>query len=139
MDERRRTSQTSGLGDDVERLAAKVIGAALELHSLVGLGYLENVYEEALCVELETRDIPFVRQAPVALRYKERLIGEGRLDLLVGDILVVELKAVEVLNSVHTAQVLSYLKMTGLQLGLLINFNVASLKYGIRRVILSKH
>jgi GxxExxY protein len=129
----------TGLAEDVERLATRVIGAALEVHSELGPGYIENVYEEALCVELEMRSVPFVRQAPVALNYKGRLVGEGRLDLLVGDSLIVELKAVEALTSVHTAQVISYLKMIGLQLALLINFNVASLRQGIRRIILSKH
>jgi GxxExxY protein len=139
MDERRRSSAPTGLSEDVERLATRVIGAALEVHSELGPGFIENVYEEALCVELEMRSVPFVRQAPVALNYKGRLVGEGRLDLLVGDILIVELKAVEALTSVHTAQVISYLKITGLQLALLINFNVASLRQGIRRIILSKH
>ncbi len=139
MDERRRSLATTGLGEDVERLATRVIGAALEVHSQIGPGFIENVYEEALCVELEISGVPFVRQAPISLIYKGRLVGEGRLDLLVGNILIVELKAVEALTSVHTAQVISYLKTTSLQLGLLINFNVASLKQGIRRIILSKH
>jgi GxxExxY protein len=129
----------TGLDEDVERLASRVIGAALEVHSQLGPGFIESVYEEALCVELEMRGVPFVRQATISLNYKGRLVGEGRLDLLVGEILVVELKAVEALTPVHTAQVLSYLKITGLQLGLLVNFNVASLRQGIRRIILSKH
>jgi GxxExxY protein len=139
MDERRRSLAPTGLDEDVERLAARVIGAALEVHSQLGPGFIESVYEAALCVELEMRGVTFVQQAPISLNYKGRLVGEGRLDLLVGNILIVELKAVEALTAVHTAQVLSYLKITGLQLGLLINFNVASLRQGIRRIILSKH
>jgi GxxExxY protein len=122
---------------ELDRLARAVIGAAIEVHRALGPGFLESVYEEALCVELELLGIPFARQQPVSVNYKGRAIGEGRIDLLVGGILIVELKAVEELASIHSAQVISYLKMTGHHLGLLINFNVPVLKDGIKRIILS--
>ena len=122
---------------EVEQLAHRVIGAALEVHKALGPGFLETVYEEALCIELELQDIPFKRQYEVESTYKGRQVGMGRLDLIVGDKLIVELKAVDLLAPVHTAQVLSYLKATGFSLGLLINFNVPILKEGIKRVVLS--
>jgi GxxExxY protein len=102
-----------------------------------GPGFLESVYEEALAVELGLRGLAFKRQVPIALQYKGTPIGQGRLDFLVAERLVVELKASEGLLPVHLAQVLSYLKATGQTLGLLINFNVRHLRQGIRRVILT--
>ncbi len=125
------------LGVEVEQLAYGVIGAAIEVHRMLGPGFLESVYERALCVELQLRRIPFICQGMVAVNYKSCMVGEGRLDLLVGNALIVELKAVEKLAPIHSAQVLSYLKMTNHQLGLLINFNVLILKDGIKRIILS--
>ena len=130
----RRSRQPS---EETEEYAHIVIDAAFEVHKALGPGYSESVYEQALCYELELRGVPFVRQFPVAVTYKGKSMGEGRLDLLVGDDLVVELKAIETLGTVHTAQVISYLKATGHVLGLLINFNVATLKSGIRRIIYS--
>jgi len=123
--------------EEIDRFAHRVIGAAIEVHRVLGPGYLESVYEEALCLELEARGIPFARQHPVGVDYKGRMVGEAKLDLLVGGILVVELKAVDALGPIHTAQVLSYLKATGHELGLLINFNTLLLQKGIKRVILS--
>jgi GxxExxY protein len=122
---------------EVDEIVRKVIGAAIEVHRHLGPGYLESVYEEALAVELNLRGIPFVRQKAIAVNYKGYPVGEGRLDFLIDGVLVVELKAVEAFIPVHTAQVLSYLKATGLQLGLLINFNVSILKEGIQRVVLT--
>jgi GxxExxY protein len=122
---------------EVDRLAYEVIGAAIEVHRKLGPGFLEKVYEEALCVELELRGIPFRRQVPIGLVYKGRDIGRAELDLLVGELPVVELKAVEAVVGVHTAQLLSYLKATGHRLGLLINFNVCYLKEGLHRIVLS--
>jgi GxxExxY protein len=125
---------------EVEELAHAVIGAALEVHRLLGPGYIESVYEQALCVELELRKIPYVRQPIIQVGYKGQVVGEGRLDLLVGDSLVVELKAIEALNPVHSSQVVSYLKATKRPLGLLINFNVPFLKGGgVKRVIISEN
>jgi GxxExxY protein len=110
----------------------------MEVHRLIGPGFLESVYEEALCIEMRLRDIAYVRQATVPVLYKGYTVGEGRLDLLVEKYLVVELKAVEALAQIHAVQLLSYLRATGHKLGLLINFNVPVLKEGIKRVILSK-
>ena len=124
-------------GSELDRLAHAVIGAAIEVHRSLGPGFLESVYEEALCIELDVRRIPFERQWPVAVNYKGHPVGEGRLDLLVGGMLVVELKAVEGVAPIHVAQVMSYLKATGHRLGLLINFNVPFLKSGIKRIVLS--
>jgi len=122
---------------EMNQLTGAVIGAAIEVHRVLGPGFLELVYEEALAAELELRGICFSRQKVLAVNYKGRKVGEGRLDLLVGNTLIVELKAVANLTPLHEAQVLSYLKMTRYPLGLLINFNVPLLKDGIRRIILS--
>ena len=123
---------------EVNKLARAVVDAAIEVHRCLGPGFFESVYEEALCVELVARGIPFARQPIVTIHYKGQEIGEGRLDLLVGGCLVVELKAIEALAPIHSAQVISYLKATGHHLGLLINFNVPLLKDGIRRIIASQ-
>ena len=121
----------------VDALARVVVDAALEVHRVLGPGFLESVYEQELALELRIRGVAFARQVPIGLHYKGEPIGEGRLDLLVGGRLVVELKAVEQLAPVHFAQVISYLKATGHSLGLLITFNVPQLRRGIRRVVLS--
>jgi len=124
------------LGEEFNALTGEVIGAAIEVHRILGPNFLESVYEEALCMELSTRSLRFVRQPIVAVEYKGRSVGESRLDLLVENQLVVELKAVDTLAPIHTAQTLSYLKITGKRLALLINFNVPILKNGIRRLAL---
>ena len=122
-------------GNELDELAHQVIGAAIEVHRRLGPGFLESVYEQALCVELELRGIPFECQVPVAVEYKGRSAGQARLDIVVGGRLLVELKAVDALAPIHTTQVLSYLKATGLKLGLLMNFNVPVLRNGIKRII----
>jgi GxxExxY protein len=132
------TKSRSEPSQELDDLAHNLIGAAIEVHRALGPGYTENVYEEALCIEISNQNIPFERQVKIAVIYKGQRVGEGRLDLLIAKVLPVELKAVEMLAPIHQAQLLSYLKMTNLQLGLLINFNVPVLKYGIKRVILSK-
>jgi GxxExxY protein len=122
----------------LDGLAKTVIGAAIEVHRELGPGYLESVYEQALAVEFGIRGITFVRQPAVGVTYKGEPVGNDRLDFLVAERLVVELKAVEQLAPIHTAQVISYLKATNLTLGLLINFNVRILSQGgIKRVIRS--
>jgi GxxExxY protein len=121
----------------LDRLARRVLEAAMEVHREVGPGFAESAYEMALAIELGRQAIPFERQPTVRLRYKGHDIGEGRMDLLVGGQLVVELKAVEALAPVHISQVLAYLKATRLTLGLLINFNVRRLALGVRRVVLT--
>ena len=122
---------------ELDLLAHRVIGAAIEVHRILGPGFLEAVYEEALCIELSALRIPYARQAFVGVFYKGNVVGQARFDLLVDDRLVVELKAVDGIAPIHTAQVLSYLKASKLRLGLLINFNVPALRHGIRRVISS--
>ena len=112
-----------------------MVDSALEVHKALGPGFAESVYEEALAVELARRGTPYERQAPVRVTYKGFAVGEGRIDLLVGGELVVELKAVEALASIHVSQVISYLKALNRPLGLLITFNVRMLRDGIRRVV----
>lgn len=123
--------------EELDRLAHDVIGAAIEVHRLLGPGYLELIYEEALAIELQMRGISFKRQMPISVMYKGTAIGHGRMDLLVQDKLIVEIKTVEALGPIHKAQAISYLKATGYRLALLINFNSAILKDGIKRVIQS--
>ena len=125
--------------ENLDALAHLVIGAAIEVHRELGPVYLEEVYEEALAVELGLRRLPFERQKPIAVYFKGQRVGEGRLDFLIAERLIVELKAVEALAPIHQAQVISYLKTTRLPLGLLINFNVPLLSKGVKRVILSRN
>ncbi len=122
---------------DLDRLAKRVLDAAFEVHLELGRGFGEHAYESALAVELGLRGIRFDRQTAVRLQYKGRDVGEGRMDILVDGRLVVELKSVESLAPVHTAQILAYLKASRLTLGLLINFNVRKFAMGARRVILT--
>ena len=117
------------------QLTREIISCAIEVHSILGPGLLENVYEEALCHELNLRNIPFERQKEIELSYKGQAVGLHRLDLVVDDKIILELKAVNELNKIYEAQIISYLKATGLQLGLLINFNAVKLKEGIKRFI----
>ena len=124
--------------EELDELARRVIGAAIEVHRVLGAGFLESVYEEALSLELSIRGIHYLRQPIIAVEYKGQYVGEGRLDFLIENQLIVELKTVALLAPIHTAQVLSYLKTTGYQLGLLINFNVPILKQGLKRVALNK-
>jgi GxxExxY protein len=136
-DEIDRRGTTGEPSTELDQLAHKVIGAAIEVHRELGPGYHESIYEEAMAVELELRGIPFKRQLAMPVLYKGHPVGEGRMDMLVGDDLVVEYKTVESLLPVHLAQVLSYLKAARRRLGLLINFNVAVLKDGIKRIVRS--
>ena len=123
---------------EVDQLAHDVIGAAIEVHTILGAGFLESTYEEALALEFTLRGIPFKRQWPIALTYKGNRVGDARLDFLVGDLLVVELKAIDSFHPIHQAIALNYLKATNLQLALLINFNVVALREGgIKRVVLT--
>lgn len=121
---------------EINEITEKVIGAAIEVHRALGPGLLESAYEECLCRELELQGIPFKRQLELPVQYKGVALDCGyRLDLLVAELVVVELKSVEDLLPVHTAQVLTYLKLGGWKVGLLINFNVPMLKKGIRRLV----
>ena len=123
---------------DENPLSKEIIGAAIDVHRQLGPGLLESAYEECLAYELSQRDIPFERQKAVPVVYKDVQLDCGfRLDLLVGGLVVVELKAVDKLAPIHQAQMLAYLKLTGCKLGLLLNFNVPKLRDGIRRVVLN--
>ncbi len=113
-----------------------MLDAAFEVHTLLGAGFLERVYEDALCHELTLRGVSFERQKAVVVPYKNLQIEGQRLDLLLGGLVVAEIKAVEIVHPVHKAQLLSYLKTTGLRLGFIINFNVPHLKDGICRLVL---
>lgn len=123
--------------EELDRIAYAVIGAGIQVHTALGPGFLESIYERALCVELKAVGLSFDRQVPVAVEYKGVRVGDGRLDLLVARRLVVEVKTVESILPVHVAQVISYLKATRQTLGLILNFNVARLPQGTRRVVRS--
>ncbi len=120
-----------------DTLTERIIGAAIEVHRILGPGFLESVYEEALCIELQLRGIAFQRQAEIDVRYKGNVIKGQRLDLLVEREVIeviVEIKSVAKLSEAATAQVLSYLKATGLKCALLINFGMPRLVDGIKRI-----
>jgi len=120
-----------------DALSKEIIGAAIEVHRHLGPGLLESAYEQCLAHELASRGIPFELQKPVPVVYKGIRLDCGfRLDMLVGGNVVVEVKAVEELTPVHEAQVLTYLKLTGCRLGLLLNFNERRMADGIQRVVL---
>lgn len=108
------------------------------MHRHLGPGHAESVYENALAVELGLRGISFERQAGFRVDYKRQQVGEGRIDLLIEGVLVVELKAVDHFSEVHISQALSYLKATGHALALLINFNVPVLMRGVKRIVLNR-
>lgn len=117
-------------------LTEKVIGLAIEVHRSLGPGLLESAYERCLCHELESHDILFRRQVPLPIAYKSVNLDCGyRIDLVVNEALIVEVKAVDRLLPIHDAQLLTYLKLSGLQTGLLLNFNAMVLKDGLRRLV----
>ena len=123
---------------ELNHLTEKIIGAAIEVHRHLGPGLLESAYESCLAYELERLGLIFERQKALPLVYKEIRLDQGyRLDLLVEQQVIVELKVVDQISPVHEAQILSYLKFSGCKIGLLINFNVKLLKDGIRRFILT--
>jgi GxxExxY protein len=121
----------------VNQITEAIIGAAIEVHRALGPGLLESAYEECLCRELSLRHIPFERQRLLPVEYKGLSLDCGyRLDLLIADAVVVEIKAVENLLPIHETQLLTYLRLGGWKVGLIINFNVPVLKRGIRRRVL---
>lgn len=122
---------------ELNKITETIIGAAIEVHKALGPGLLESAYEECLCRELSLREISFDRQKPLPIEYKGTKLDCGyRLDLLVAGAVVVEIKSVSAIEPIHEAQLLTYLKLGGWKLGLLINFNVPVPKDGIRRRIL---
>ena len=117
-------------------LTQRIISAAIEAHRYLGPGLLESTYENCLCREFSNRDIAFERQVPLPVFYKGLKLDCGyRLDFLVENEVVVELKAVTQLEKIHEAQLLTYLRLTGKKLGLLLNFNVLLMKHGIKRIV----
>lgn len=123
--------------DEAERVARAIVDAAYAVHSALGPGLLENVYEVCFCHELAKRGLSYRRQVVVPIVYDGIRFDEGlRLDVLVEEAVVCELKAVEVMHPVYTAQLLTQLKLTGKRLGFLINFNVPLIKQGIKRLVL---
>jgi len=121
----------------VDDLARQVIGAAIEVHRILGPGFLESVYEEASVLEFDLRNIPYERQKPFVLEFKGKVVGDSRFDFLVGRELVVELKAVESVHPIYPAKVIHYLKMSKIELGLIINFHAVLPRDGIKRITLS--
>lgn len=134
-------------GDDIasgshaaprDPLTEKVIGAAIEVHRELGPGLLESAYEECLCFELDRLGLQYERQVPLPIRYKDlRLAGAGyRLDVVVRNELILELKTVEKLLPIHEAQLLTYLRLSGIKKGLLLNFLTPVLRTGIKRLVI---
>jgi len=117
-------------------LSNLIIGAALEVHRTLGPGLLESAYERCLCRELTLREIPYERQIPLPVTYKGvELDCSYKIDIKVCDLVILELKAVEAIEPIHEAQLLTYLRLSNLWLGLLINFNTVVLKKGIKRMV----
>jgi GxxExxY protein len=114
-----------------------VIGSAIEVHRSLGPGFQESVYQRALAIELAISRIPFREQHRLQVEFKGRFVGEGFVDFYVDQRLIVEIKSVDTLHPVHTAQVVSYLRANRSHLGLLINFNTEILRKGLRRVVVS--
>ena len=125
----------SGTNGELDQIARTIVDCAFAVHREIGPGLLESVYEACFCEELKSRDIPFHRQVSFPIQYRKLRLENGlRLDLLVKDAVIVELKAVRQIDPIFQAQLLSYLRLTGLHLGFLINFNVDLIKHGIFRI-----
>jgi len=122
---------------DRDPLSERVIGLAIDVHRALGPGLLESAYEECLCLELRQAEIAHARQVPLPIVYKGIRLDCGyRLDIVIGEALIVEIKAVEQLLPIHDAQILTYLRLSRHKVGLIINFNTALLKNGVRRFVL---
>ena len=121
---------------NINHLSSKIIGAAIEVHKHLGAGLLESSYEQCLCRELELRDIKYERQKALPIGYKGEKIDCGyRLDIIVENRIILELKSCEKIEPIHKAQLLTYLKLSNLKMGLLLNFNTEMMKDGIVRVV----
>ena len=130
------TMKTGKLPEHIEEIARKIVDAAYTVHKALGPGLLERVYEVCFCHELAKRGLRYARQIDIPITYDGLLFDEGlRLDVLVEDVVICELKAVDEINPVWEAQLLSHLKLSDKQLGFLINFNVPRIKEGIKRMI----
>jgi GxxExxY protein len=126
----------SPLDSHAERTMTETIGCAIRVHRELGPGLLESIYRKAMCLELQAAGMSYESERPVCVKYRDVLISGQRVDLIVEGTIVVELKSVVRLDEVHLAQVMSYLRTTGLRGGLLINFRVPVLRRGLRRVVL---
>ena len=121
---------------DINNLSSTIIGAAIEVHKTLGPGLLESAYEECLCHELSLRGVSFERQKTLSVEYKGKKLDCGyRLDIIVENTIILELKSCEKIEPIHKAQLLTYLKLSGLHLGLLLNFNVPVMRDGIIRIV----
>ena len=126
----------SPLPTDVEELITRVIGCCITVHRSLGPGLLEGIYSRAICLELTAARIPFERELEIPVSYREELLCIQRLDIVAAGQIVLEVKSVERLVPVHHAQLLSYLRVSRLKIGLLVNFNVPVLQDGLKRVVL---
>jgi GxxExxY protein len=121
---------------DINELSNKIIGAAIEVHKPLGPGLLESAYEECMCHELTLRSLTYERQKPLPIVFKRKKLDCGyRLDIVVEKAIVLELKSCQKIEPIHKAQLLTYLKLSGLHLGLLLNFNTALMRDGIIRIV----
>jgi GxxExxY protein len=121
---------------NLNELSSSIIGACIQVHRELGPGLLESAYEECLCYELSRRDLLFTRQQPLPIRYKGISLDSAyQMDIVVEESIILELKSVEKLLPIHDAQLLTYLKLSGISLGLLLNFNVTAMKDGVRRLV----
>ncbi len=121
---------------DLNQLTSQIIGAAIEVHKALGPGLLESTYDECLCKELELKSMSFARQKEIPVNYKGHFLDCGyRIDVLVEKEVILELKSCQELEPIHKAQLLTYLRLTGKQVGLLLNFNVVRMKDGIVRIV----
>ena len=123
--------------DGNTELTEKIIGCAIEVHRVLGPGLPEAVCETALCIEMQLRGIPFKRQVGVPVYYKGELISEYHPDLIIANEVIVEVKSIERIAEVHVAQVRTYLRITSLHVGLIMNFNSATMRAGVKRVVLN--
>ena len=130
-----RLQRSHGISE-ISALTQTIIGCAIEVHRGLGPGLLETIYESALCIELDAVGLNYVRQSRASAYYKGRLLGEYRIDLIVADFVVVDVKSVERMTPVFEAQMLTYLRFTAKRVGLLLNFNSRLMKDGIQRLIL---
>ena len=126
----------SHLPGDLEEFVTRVIGCCITVHRALGPGLLENIYSRAICLELSAADIPFERELQIPVAYRDEFLCVQRLDIVVAGQLVLEIKSVERLAPVHHAQLLSYLRIAKLHIGLLVNFNVPVLQDGLKRIVL---
>jgi len=132
--------QHSDMPSEIERLSKEVVDCFFSVHKELGPGLLEKIYEDALCHEFDLRGLKFQRQMPVAVSYKgKKMPTDYRIDIIVDNTIIVELKAVDRVLPVHEAQILSYMKLTGSPLGLIANFNTTLMEDGIKRVVLTNN